>query len=197
MNRHVTTALAGAAVLLLATGCGLLPGVEPEETNRAAPTEATSGPTRPATSGPTRPAQRPPAATASPDGQDDLTATVDSFVADGSGFARLTFTLKNVGSTEYQLTGPFAEENSFRVLSVQVGNVDVIDEQAQMIQSTLADTDRICLCHWTPPGADYFSLEPGDWATFTNMFQISDQARTVTVLLPGFQPVKGVPVDRP
>ncbi|MQA98169.1 MAG: hypothetical protein GEV11_27490 [Streptosporangiales bacterium] len=192
--RYTKTLLAGAAALVLATGCGLVQGEEKTGAS-ATPSGGQSSGAAP-NAGPTRPAAAPVAGRATPAGQSDLNATINSFKADGAGFGTLTYTLKNVGSSDYQVSGPLASEAT-RYLSVQPNNVQVQDDQAKVIQYTLADTSRNCLCFWTDPSSDYFYLEPGDEVMFSNMYQISDQAQTVTVIIPGFQPVKGVKVERP
>lgn len=187
-RQHARAVLAVAAALVLATGCGLLPGTGDKASS---PKPSKSSPA------PTRPAENPDAVEATPDGQDTLTATVESFEADGQGFGTLTYTLKNVGSENYHVTSEFRDPDSSFSLSVQVAHVQVLDDQAQVIQYTMADTERNCLCFWAPPGADYFELEPDDDTVFASMYQISDEAQTVTVMIPGFQPVKGVKVKRP
>lgn len=191
--RYTKTLLAGAAALALLTGCGLVQG---DDEAGASPTPSGGKPSGAAPiTGPTRPSF-PVAAKATPDGQNTLSAQVNSFKADGAGFGTLTVTLENVGAETYQVSGPFDADDSM-YLSVQPNNIQVLDEQAKVIQHTLVDSSRNCLCYWTDPSSDYFELEPGDNITLANMFQISDQAETVTVMLPGFQPVKGVKVERP
>lgn len=189
MSRHARAILAVAATCVLATGCGLIPGTGDEASSSPTPSRSTPAPTRPA--------DNPDAVEATPEGQDTLTATVESFEADGQGFAKLTYTLKNVGSEDYLVTSEFKDPDSSWSFSVQVANVQVLDEKAQLVQYTLTDTGRNCLCFWEPPGAAYFNLYPDDEAVFANIYQISDEAQTVTVMLPGFQPVKGVQVKRP
>lgn len=118
-------------------------------------------------------------------------------MTDGQGMARVTYTLTNVGENDYSVGNELGDPDSFRTLSVQAANVQIIDEQDEERKYTLVDSERNCVCYWTQPGSDYFTLEPDDEATFANMYALGDDARTVTVEIPGFEPVKGVKVVRP
>lgn len=190
MNRRVRVSLMGLVLLALTTGCGLLPGTGDEEpTNSPKPAKSTPAPTRPA--------EPENAVEATPDGQDDITATVDSVEANGQGMARVTYTLTNVGEADYTVGNELDDPDSFRTLSVQAANVQIIDEKGQERKYTLVDSERNCVCYWTQPGSDYFTLEPDDEAQFANMYALDDDVRTVTVEIPGFEPVKGVKVEHP
>lgn len=163
MSRRVRLGLVGLVTVALTTGCGILPGLGGDDkTSSPEPTKS-----KPA---PTRPAETPGATKATQDGQDDITATVDAVKSNGQGMARLTYTITNVSDDLYTMTEEFDDPDTFRTLSVQVANVQIVDEQAKERKYTLVDSERNCVCYWSQPGADYFDLEPDDEAQFANMY---------------------------
>lgn len=189
--RYAKTALAGIAAATLIAGCGLVQGDDPETKGTpAAPKSPAAG----QIAGPTAPPQLPSAGTAKSD--KGLTATVHWFKADGQGYGTLLFTVENTGSGEAVMSSTFRDQEG-RTSPIQVGGVQVRDDVQKEIQGTLGDTDNNCVCSKVPPASEYFSLNQGQKLMLTNSFPISDEATTVTVMLPGFPPVPNVQVQRP
>ncbi|MGI5120783.1 hypothetical protein ACQEU5_14780 [Marinactinospora thermotolerans] len=111
------------------------------------------------------------------------------------GYASLTWTLVNESQEQISLTGFNNRTYLYRKAAAASGVV-LIDENASIRYNPLMDSEGDCIC----AGADYspgkfvLQTEPGASTTYWASYQLSEDTETVTVEIPGFLPIKDVPV---
>jgi hypothetical protein len=118
-------------------------------------------------------------------------ALINGFRADGQGLGVLYWTLRN-DNAENVSPSSFGD-GSWGSRHVAPTAVKIVDDRQR--HSTLLSTTG-CLCYLTPPGIAYSTVGKGEAIALAQMFFVSPTATKITVEIPGFQPVPGVPVQR-
>lgn len=123
--------------------------------------------------------------------------TINGFKADGQGLGVLYWTLHNDSAPGLNMKpGNFASERwgSSVIRPSGVNIVEGGERHATLVHTGGAEDG--CLCYLNPPGIDYSSLGKGDEMQLSQVFAVSPQTKQITVEIPGFYPVKNIPVER-
>ncbi|GAB3210203.1 hypothetical protein GCM10027294_27610 [Marinactinospora endophytica] len=111
------------------------------------------------------------------------------------GYTSLTWTLHN-NSTETISLGEMRNKIYYYKGSHDGSGVALIDEENSYRYNPFIDSNEKCLCAGADHSPAKFKLltEPGESTTYWASYQLSEDTETVTVEIPGFLPIKDVPV---
>lgn len=150
------------------------------------------------------PSPLPVSATASPAEGQRLRVEVNDLRADGRGLAVLRFTLVNVGSRPFAMDRNLADPNrnagvGYDFFSCELATSGVTladgDERYQPVYRTDGES-RYCMnARWGGQHAGT-AVEPGHGRILYTTYVLPEDLRTVTVEVPGFEPVSDIPVTR-
>ncbi|WP_144390126.1 hypothetical protein [Marinactinospora thermotolerans] len=110
-------------------------------------------------------------------------------------YASLTWTLINESDSTINL-GEMRNRTYYYKGSHDGSGVVLIDEENSLRHNPFIDSQGKCLCAGSEHAPLKFELltEPGESTTYWASYQLSEDTETVTVEIPGFLPIKDVPV---
>lgn len=126
----------------------------------------------------------------------DATVAVNAVRRGPNGLAVLYWTLTNTGS-EFVVDGAFVPKNNYERAEYYGGGpsaVTLTASQSDQRYHTLRDTAKTCFCSHIIAGYDSYAIVKGESLTLFNTFKLPADVKSVTVDIPGFKPVKNVPV---
>lgn len=113
-----------------------------------------------------------------------------------SNYTSLTWTLYNESNRTISLN-EFGSKTYFYHSGSSGSGLVIFDETKGIRYNTYIDSENDCLCAGSDhsPGKFRLQTKPGSHTTYWASYQLSEDTEKVTIEIPGFLPVKDVPVS--
>jgi hypothetical protein len=132
-------------------------------------------------------------ANAASDDLGDSTVDVNRVERGAGGYTNISWTV-NVRSGSFNLIG--MRNDLYLYGDHDMSGVTVLDEEGQTRYHPLVDTEDVCVCAGTFHPGDFVDMvEAEQSSTYWGSYLLPEDVATVTLEVPGFDPVTDIPVE--
>jgi len=123
----------------------------------------------------------------------DSTVDVNQVQRGAGGYTSIAWSV-NIRSGSFNLVG--MRNDLYLYGDHDMAGVTVLDEEGQVRYHPLVDSEAVCVCAGTFHPGDFVDLvEAEQSSTYWSSYLLPEDVATVTLEVPGFEPVTDVPVE--
>jgi outer membrane protein OmpA-like peptidoglycan-associated protein len=126
----------------------------------------------------------------------EIKTDVLTFKRDGAGMVNLVWTANNSAAQDFYAHGRFSKPVSDVLYFRGEGAMGVTlrDDSTGQRYYTLRDSEQRCVCYEIVPGGNSY-VKKGQTATYYNAFKLPPGARSMTIEIPGYQPIPNIAIS--
>ncbi|MFD6095609.1 hypothetical protein ACFVWN_08635 [Nocardiopsis flavescens] len=123
-----------------------------------------------------------------------LSAAVHEVTRDESGsFLFVTWSLENSSTDRKVLT--WLSGSTYIYSGSSFSGVTITSPETEEKYHPIMDSQGMCLCSGNTSNKIQTGLDPEDQVTYWSTYSVSSEAESITVEIPGFEPIEDVPIS--